>query len=86
MGTCLKKKHTKRQPIFILLNQFRNRKISDAFKLLTDVAFGTDAHTWQERRKVEEIQEEQERGKDERKRKSRSWEVAFLTLACITNL
>ena len=43
--------------------QFRNRNISDASKLLTDVAFGADAHTLQETRKVEEIQEEQGRGR-----------------------
>ena len=42
--------------------QFRNPNISNASKLVTDVACGTDAHTWQERREVEEIQEEQERG------------------------
>jgi len=69
-------KNTKRQPIFILLVSFgiqtlamllSYRSLSSPSKLVTDVACGTDSHTWQERRKVEEIQEEQERGWGEMK-------------------
>ena len=58
LGMCLKKKN--QMPThFHSSCQFRNPNISSASKLVTDVACGTDSHTWQERRKGEEIQEEQ---------------------------